>query len=74
MSFLSLMFVFNKIGEQEGRTGSAQKQGGWWQVAQTMPTHMSKCKNDKTKKIFLIEKKRKCHHASRETVQFELTG
>jgi hypothetical protein len=43
-------------------------------VAQTMPTHMSKCKNDKTKKIFLIEKKRKCHHASRETVQFELTG
>jgi hypothetical protein len=26
---LSLMFLFNKIGEEEGRTGSAWKQKGW---------------------------------------------
>jgi hypothetical protein len=35
---------------QEGRTGSAGGEGGRWEeVAQTMYTHVSKCKNDKTK-------------------------
>jgi hypothetical protein len=40
------------MGEQEGRTGSAQKQGEGeeeGQVAQTMYTHVSKCINDKIK-------------------------
>jgi hypothetical protein len=50
LCYYLLCFLFNKIGEQEGRTGSA-----WMQrvvrreVAQTMYTHMSKCKNDKMK-------------------------
>jgi hypothetical protein len=39
--------LFNKIREQEGRTGSAWKGGG--EVAQTMYTHLSKYKNDKIK-------------------------
>jgi hypothetical protein len=46
-------FLFNKTGEQEGSTGSAQKLAGGWGVvdgAQTMYTHVSKCKNDKIKK------------------------
>jgi hypothetical protein len=50
MSFLlSPIFLFNKIGEQEGRTGSAWK----WErgeVAQTMYKHVRKCKNNKIKK------------------------
>jgi hypothetical protein len=44
-----LYFLFNKIGEQGGRTGSAWKQGG--RGRQTMYTHVSKCKNNKMKKI-----------------------
>jgi hypothetical protein len=44
MFFLSC-FLFNKIGEKENRTGSAWKKV--WEVAQTMYTHVSKCKNDK---------------------------
>jgi hypothetical protein len=51
LSYYLLRFLFNKIGEQEGRTGSAQKQGMWGRgVAQTMYTHVSKCKNDKINK------------------------
>jgi hypothetical protein len=49
MSFL-LCFLFNKITEQEGRTGSTQKWGwgvGGGEVSKTMYIHVSKCKNDK---------------------------
>jgi hypothetical protein len=48
-SYYLLCFLFNKIGEQEGRTGFAQKQGGVGEVAQTMYTHVNKCKNYKIK-------------------------
>jgi hypothetical protein len=45
-SYYLLCFLFNNIQEQEGGTGSAWKrragQGG--EVAQTMYTHVSKCK------------------------------
>jgi hypothetical protein len=56
---ISLMFLFNKIGEQEGGTGSTQKgaggreclcEGRHCMAAQTAYTHVSKCKNDKIKK------------------------
>jgi hypothetical protein len=51
LSYYLLCFLFNKMGEREGRTGSAQKWGvGKGEVAQTMYTHVSKCKNDKKKK------------------------
>jgi hypothetical protein len=55
LSYYLLYFLFNKIREQEDRIGSAWKLGGrggsWrWEVAQTMYTHVSKCKNDKIKK------------------------
>jgi hypothetical protein len=47
MSFLLfLMFSFQQIREEGGGTVSA-----WgWGVAQTMCTHVSKCKNDQIKK------------------------
>jgi hypothetical protein len=45
--FNFLCFLFNKIREQKGRTGYAWKGAG---VAQTMNTHVSKCKNDKEKR------------------------
>jgi hypothetical protein len=51
-SYYLLCFLFNKIGEEEGRTGSAWKggEGGKrWEVAQTMYTHVSKCKIDNMK-------------------------
>jgi hypothetical protein len=38
MSFLLSHFLFNKVREQEGGRGK---------VAQTMYTHLSKCKKDK---------------------------
>jgi hypothetical protein len=38
-------FLFNKIREEEGRTVSAWK--GGMSMAQTMYTHVSKCKNGK---------------------------
>jgi hypothetical protein len=41
-----LCFLFNKIREEVG-TGSAWQSVG--RVAQTMYTHVSKCKNDKIK-------------------------
>jgi hypothetical protein len=53
-SYYLLCFLFNKIREQEGRTGSAWKQVGVkerrrrGEVAQTMYTHVSKCKNGKS--------------------------
>jgi hypothetical protein len=53
LSYYPLCFLFNKIREQEDRTGSAQKLAGagrW----QTMYTHVSKCKNDKIKNSVLI--------------------
>jgi hypothetical protein len=52
LSFLkiSYVFFFNKVGEQEGGTGSARN----WEVGvgggggvQTVYTHVSKCKNNK---------------------------
>jgi hypothetical protein len=73
LSYYLLCFLFNEIGEQEGRTGSAWK----WErgadrvgdVAQTMCTHVSKCKNKKIKerKKKNMEKnknkrKQKCFH------------
>jgi hypothetical protein len=30
LSYYCLCLLFNKIGEQEGRTGSAWKRGEWW--------------------------------------------
>jgi hypothetical protein len=52
LPYYLLCFLFNKIREQEGRTGSAWKWGwgrGWGKVTQTMYIHVSKCKNDKIK-------------------------
>jgi hypothetical protein len=50
LSYCLLCFLFNKIKEQKGRTGSAQKQGRVeGKVTQIMYTHVSKCKNDKIK-------------------------
>jgi hypothetical protein len=46
LSYYLLCFPFNKIGEQEGRTGL----GSGEEVAQKMYTHVSKCKNNKIKK------------------------
>jgi hypothetical protein len=48
------MFSLQQI-EEEGRTGFAWKWGfgvggGWGRGAQTMYTHISKCKNDKRRK------------------------
>jgi hypothetical protein len=46
-----LYFVFNKIGEQEGRTGSARKwSGAGGRGGLTMYTHMNKYKNKTTTK------------------------
>jgi hypothetical protein len=51
LSYYLLCFLFNKIVEQEGRTDLAWKRGGGGvlEVAQTVYTHVSKCKNDKIK-------------------------
>jgi hypothetical protein len=43
VSYYRLCFLFNKIREQEGGTGFA----GRGRVAQTMYTHVSKCKKQK---------------------------
>jgi hypothetical protein len=43
---LSLMFFSSPKWENKGRTGSAWKRGGAGRVAQTMYTHVSKCKNN----------------------------
>jgi hypothetical protein len=52
LSYCILCFLFNKIGEQGGRTGSAWKWagvgvGGRGRWPQTMHTLMDKCKNNK---------------------------
>jgi hypothetical protein len=51
LSYYLLCFLFNKIGEQDSGTGSAQKWGVGKEesreVAQKVCTHVSKCKNDK---------------------------
>jgi hypothetical protein len=49
LSYYLLCFLFNKIREQKGGTGSVWKLG-WREVAQTMCIHVSKYKNDKIKK------------------------
>jgi hypothetical protein len=54
LSYYFLCFLFNKIREQEGRTGSARKPGRG-EMAQTTYTHVSKCENGKRRK----EKKKK---------------
>jgi hypothetical protein len=50
LSYYLLCFLFNKITEEEGGTGFAWK-WGWrvGEVAQTVYTHVSKCKNDRIK-------------------------
>jgi hypothetical protein len=49
-AFLTISYVFNKIKEQEGGTGSAGKWGeGCGEVPQRMYIHVSKCKNEKIK-------------------------
>jgi hypothetical protein len=45
LSHYLLCFLFNKIGEQEDGTGSAQKNGVG--VTQTMYIHVNKCKKRK---------------------------
>jgi hypothetical protein len=51
MSYYILCFLFNKIEEQKGGTGSARKQKwGLGEVAQTMYTPVSACKNNRIKK------------------------
>jgi hypothetical protein len=45
LSYYLLCFLFNKIGEQEGRTRSGVDKAG--EVAQTMYVHVSISKNDK---------------------------
>jgi hypothetical protein len=42
LSYYLLHFLFNKVGEQEGRS-----EGGEGEVAQTVYTHVSKCKNSR---------------------------
>jgi hypothetical protein len=51
LSYYLLCVLFNKIGEQKGETGCAWKQGGevGREMAQTVYTHVSKCKSDKIK-------------------------
>jgi hypothetical protein len=58
-SYYLLCFLFNRIGEQEGKTGPAWKPGGMRkergkgpgcrgrEVALTTYIHVSKCKNNK---------------------------
>jgi hypothetical protein len=54
LSYYLLCFLFNKIREQEGGTGSAQKQVGERKVVQIMYTHVSKCKNYFKKRIKIL--------------------
>jgi hypothetical protein len=52
LSYYPLSFLFNKIREQEGRTGSAWMRGsggGGVEMAQTMYINVSKCKNETNK-------------------------
>jgi hypothetical protein len=51
LSYYLLCFLFNKIGEQEGRTGSALKgrweERGGGEVAETIYTHVVNVINNK---------------------------
>jgi hypothetical protein len=49
LSYYLLCFPFYKIREQEGRICSRSLREDGGKVAQTMYTHVSKCKNDKKK-------------------------
>jgi hypothetical protein len=54
LSYYLLYFLFNKIRDQEGRTGSDRKGGSrrCWEegeLNEKMYTHVSKCKTDKIK-------------------------
>jgi hypothetical protein len=55
LSFYLLCFLFNKIGEQEDGSCSAQKWGCGGQVAQTMYTNVSKSKNNKIFNIYIYK-------------------
>jgi hypothetical protein len=44
------MFSFQQVGKQEDRTHFILNKGKGVKVAQTMYTHVSKCKKDKIKK------------------------
>jgi hypothetical protein len=48
LSYYLVCFLFNKTGEQESGTCSAQKPGVG-EGAEAMYTHVSKCKNGKIK-------------------------
>jgi hypothetical protein len=52
MSYYHLCFLFNKIREEDGRQvlPGSRGLGVGGKVAQTMYTHVSKCKNDKRRK------------------------
>jgi hypothetical protein len=49
LSYYLLCFLFNKIREQEGGTGSAWKCGGGYREMGGGTNNVSKCKNDKIK-------------------------
>jgi hypothetical protein len=44
LSYYLLCFLFNKIGEEEGRTGSAQKGGGGQETGEGSPNNVYTCK------------------------------
>jgi hypothetical protein len=55
VSYYLLCFLFNKIREQKGRTGSAPKmEWGAGRVAQTVYTYVSECKNNEMKKKDIV--------------------
>jgi hypothetical protein len=57
ISFYLIYFFFNKIGEQEGGTGCAQRH--YLGVTQIMYTQVSKCENNK----IIFRKTAKSHFA-----------
>jgi hypothetical protein len=61
------VFFFNKIGEQEGGTGSAWRQWRVGGLAKTMYTCVNKCKNDKI--IFFLKKEESRKRARRKPVR-----
>jgi glycosyltransferase involved in cell wall biosynthesis len=63
LSYYLLCFLFNKIREQESRTGFAQKWGRVGksrEVDQTIYTYESKCKNDKIEEMGGKKRLTKC--------------
>jgi hypothetical protein len=59
-SYYLLCFQFDKIGEKD-ETGSAQRREEW-ELAQTMCTHVSKCKKQYNKNKQITSSKRKKIH------------